>query len=130
MKRNLCFSLIAIVAAAICSPICFADDETPTPITINIPDNPGDTPVLRSPALIPIEACYNSGISTILAYFIYDLGRVSVEIENQTTGDFVQVVINGTQGDHSFLISGDSGVYEISFKLPNQIVYVGTFEIE
>lgn len=130
MKRKISFLLIAILIAAFYSPICIADDDTPTSITLNVPDDPGDTPIFRSPSFIPIEACFYYSISTIFARFIYDLGRVSVVIENQTTGEFVQNTINGTQGDHAFLISGNSGVYEISFKLPDQSEYVGFFEIE
>lgn len=84
----------------------------------------------HAPALIPISAEYYPSLCSILLDFRYDLGYVTVLLENQSTGATSQTVINAVQGSQLFPISGDFGVYEITFTLTNGRVYVGTFEIE
>lgn len=108
---------------------CYADDDQTFIIISNGGSLGGDTGH-HAPALIPIQAVYSSSLSTIFVNFLYDLGSVSVEIENLTTGAYSQTTINATQGVHPFLITGDEGVYEITFTLPNGQVYSGSFEIE
>ena len=55
---------------------------------------------------------------------------MTVEIENITTGTFSQTSIDATQGVHAFAISGDAGIYEITFTLSGGHEYIGSFEIE
>ena len=62
--------------------------------------------------------------------FLYDLGSVSVEIENETTGEYNQTTINATQGVHPIIVSGDAGAYVITFTLNNGQAFIGEFEIE
>jgi Protein of unknown function (DUF3244). len=102
------------------------------PITIIIGEfgDTGGSPSHHALALIPIQAAYYSSITTILVDFLFDLGSVSVEIENQTTGSYSQTTVNATQGVHPFMISGDMGDYTITFTLSNGHVYIGEFSIE
>ena len=102
------------------------------PVTIIIGEfgDTGGSPSHHAPALIPIQAAYYSSITTILVDFLFDLGSVSVEIENQTTGSYSQTTVNATQGVHPFMISGDMGDYMITFTLSNGHVYIGEFSIE
>ncbi len=133
MKRKNPISLIVtlVFAAFFFFPAahCYAQDE-PTVITIADYGSLGGDTGHHAPALIPIQAAYFSSVSTIYVNFLYDLGTVSVEIENQTTESYSQTNINATQGAHPFVISGDDGVYEITFTLSDGHVYIGSFEIE
>ena len=90
----------------------------------------GGGPIIRMPGTIPIEATYYPSLSSVLVRFAYDLGSISVEIENLTTGAYSQAMVNATQGVHPFLISGDIGVYEITFTLSDGHTYIGSFEID
>lgn len=130
MKRFLSLILFATLIAAFLPKTCLADDENTTIILIEQTSGFGDTPIIRSPDLVPIEAVYYPAISTILVEFHNDLGSVSVEIGNLTTGAYSQTTVNATQGVYPFLITGDEGVYEITFTLSNGQVYLGSFEIE
>lgn len=130
MKRILPLILFAVLAAAFVPQTCLADDENTTVIHIEQTSGFGDTPIIRSPDSIPIQAVYYPAISTIVVNFLNNLGSVSVEIENQTTGSYSQTNINATQSAHPFVISGDDGVYEITFTLSDGHVYTGSFEIE
>lgn len=91
--------------------------------------NEGGMPGYYAPILIPIEAAYYPSMSTIMVNFLYPLGIVSVEIENQTTGTYAQTNVNASQGVHPFLISGTVGHWTITFTLSNGKVYFGEFDI-
>ena len=132
MEKKKLFILIAALFFALlplASISCFANEDEPLPIVIG-DLNPGGGPIFYAPAMIPIQAVYYPAISTVVVNFLYDLGFVSLEIENLTTGEYSQSSFNATQGLHPFMISGDVGVYEITFTLSNGHVYTGTFEIE
>jgi len=85
---------------------------------------------LRAPALVPLRAYYYASVSSILLNFRYDLGQVSMSIENLTTGTISQSIVIGTPGIHWALISGVTGEYEITFTLSDGHEYIGSFEIE
>lgn len=104
--------------------------DPPTDILITEGGSTGGGSIAHAPALIPIQAAYYPSITTILVDFLYDLGQVSVEIENETTGAYSQTTINAMQGVCPFIVSGASGIYELTFTLANGIVYIGSFEIE
>lgn len=57
------------------------------------------------------------------------LGTVTVEIENQTTGEYAQTLVNAMAGSTAFLISGTAGHWTIMFTLPSGARYLGAFEI-
>ena len=61
---------------------------------------------------------------------MYDIGQVAIEIENQTTGEFIQSTVNANQGTHPFSLPNIAGDYVALFTLPNGRVYRGVFEIE
>lgn len=131
MKRTNPFAIVAALVIAlipITGTCCYADDD---PLTIVIGDaNTNGGPIFHAPALIPIQAAYYPTLTTVMVNFLYDLGAVPVEIENLTAGAYSQTTINATQGVHPFVISGDGGVYKITFTLSNGHIYTGTFEIE
>ena len=83
----------------------------------------------KAPGQIPIECVYLSSASTIVVNYLYDLGSVTVEIENQTTGEYSQSVVNALAGPMPFIISGTSGHWRISFTLSSGVCYYGEFDI-
>lgn len=129
MRRKISSILfVALISALAFFPSIrtFADDEQP--LTIVVGEGGYGTAITRGS--IPIEAVYHSSLSTIFVRFLGDLGPVLVEIENQTTGEYIRDFVNTTSGTYPFLISGDAGVYEIVFTLPSGHFYYGTFVIE
>lgn len=108
---------------------CSAEDEDIVILIIDGGSLGGD-PAHHAPALIPIQAAYCPTLSAVLVDFLYDLGSVSVEIENETSGAYTQTTVNATQGVHPFVISGNTGDYTITFTLSNSHVYIGEFSIE
>lgn len=124
--------LLLILSLFFCATIMSAQNngDDPTEIVIRESGNNSGNPSHYAPALVPIQAVYSQSISTIVVSILYDLGYVSFEIENMTTGEYSQLYFNATQSIHPFMISGDVGVYEITFTLSNGRVYTGLFEIE
>lgn len=129
MNRFLPLLLFSVLFASMAQQTCFADGDDTQTIYIEQTGDFGDTPIIRSPGSIPIEAVYYPLISTIVVNFLNDLGSVSVEIENVTTGAYSQAMINATQGVHPFMISGTAGYWTITFTLLSGTQYVGEFEI-
>jgi len=124
--------LFFLLSLCLFAPLSFAQTggDDPTVIVVGNSGGHGGENPHHAPIVIPIQAAYYSSITTIVVDFLDDLGNVSVEIENLTTGAYSQTMINATQGVHPFIISGDSGVYEITFALTNGQVFIGSFEIE
>lgn len=83
----------------------------------------------RSPALIPIEAYYDSFISGIAITFLQELGNVEMNVTNHSTGEYLEGTITATTGTTVLPISGTEGVYTITFTLSNGTEYEGEFEI-
>lgn len=129
MKKILFFFFALLMVVPISNARPDGDDPVDILIIGEGGTNNGD-PFHRSSGEIPIEASYYSSLSMFLLNFSYDLGSVSIEIENLTTGAYSQTVINATQGAHPLVIAGTAGVYEITFTLTNGVVYIGSFEIE
>lgn len=124
--------LLLIMSLFFCATIMSAQNNggDPTEIVVRESGNNGGNPSHYAPALVPIQAVVYQSFSTIVVEFLFDLGSISVEIENLTTNSYSQTSLNATQGAHPILFSGDSGIYEITFTLSNGHIYWGTFEIE
>lgn len=128
MKKLLLF-LFAFVCLSAPMLLAQTGGEDPMGIVIGEGGDGGGTPIFHAPALAPIQAAYYSSLSTIMVNFRFDLGSVSIEIENETTGEYDQTTVNATQGVHPFLISGTSGHWTITFTLSNGVVFYGEFDI-
>lgn len=87
------------------------------------------TPSHKASVPVPITAAYNASLSTIMVNFLFNLGYVSVEIENQTTGEYDQTIVNAQEGPMLFPISGTAGIWNISFTFASGIFYSGAFGI-
>lgn len=66
---------------------------------------------------------------TILVNYLLSLGPVSIEIENQTTGEYSQTLVNALAGPMVLPISGSAGQWTIMFTLPSGVQYYGEFDI-
>lgn len=124
------FLLAAVLLLAIPCAVVRAGGDDPIDIVIGDGGSLGGAPAHYAPALIPISAAYYPSLGSVLLEFRYGLGSVTVTLENQTTGTVTSSVVNAVQGAQLFPISGDTGVYEMTFTLSNGRMYVGSFEIE
>ena len=122
------FAALVVALVSITGIRCYADGEDPTPIVIG-DLGPNGLPIYHAPAQVPIQAAYSSSHSTIFVNFLYDLGYVSVEIENLTTGEYSQTVVNALAGPMAFPISSSAGHWTITFTFTNGEVFYGEFDI-
>ncbi len=120
--------ILSIVMLA--SPVLLrAQDGGEVVIILEDNGNTGGGAVFHAPARIPIECLYHPDLSTIIAFFRYDMGSVFIQIENHSTGECDQVTVNALAGAMPFPISGSPGYWSISFLLCNGKEYCGEFEI-
>lgn len=82
----------------------------------------------RAPAQIPI-VCLLEDDSALLVTILADLGTISVEIENQTTGEYCQFSIDSLVGATIFPISGSSGNWTIMLTVEAGEKYIGSFSV-
>ena len=119
-------ALLLISSLGVNAMLCRGNDD---PIVIPMETLGGETGGSRSFTAIPITATYYSSLSSIVVNYLYDLGSVTVEIENQTTGEYSQSVVNALAGLMPFIISGTSGHWRVSFTLSSSVCYYGEFDI-
>lgn len=124
------FCLIALIVAFFPYIAISAPDGDPTEILIIEGGKDTGGSGYHAPALIPITAAYYAAFSSLVLDFRFDLGLVTVSLENQTTGSTSLSVINALQGSQLLPIAGDAGIYEITFTLSDGREYIGSFEIE
>lgn len=123
------YILPMVIAVCISSVNSFAQSQrTEIPIYVN-KNNPTTMHHPKSPALIPIEAYYESNMSVIMLSFKRDLGVVEVEVFNQSTGEYLEGNIKANVGVSVLKISGNAGFYQIKFILTDSSEYVGEFEV-
>ena len=125
--------LLLVLSVCLCSPLVKAQNggggEPPEIIIIGEGGSGGGSPIHYAPAQVPIQAAYYSPQSTVFVNFVYDLGYVSVEIENLTTGEYSQTVVNALAGPMAFPISSSAGHWTITFTFTNGEVFYGEFDI-
>lgn len=80
----------------------------------------------RAPAVIPIEAEYNGYLSAIVVSFRCVMDDVTAELMNITTGEYISQSLDGAGTDY-IPVSGNSGLYTISFTLSSGTQYTGQF---
>lgn len=97
------------------------------PANIIIINPKADEVIHRNPQQVPITCvCLSQALEVS---FLSNLGAVSVEIENETTGEYTHTVVNAVAGPMVFPISGNAGFWTITFTLSNGAVYYGDFVI-
>lgn len=78
---------------------------------------------------VPIVAAYNETTHLVSVSFLSNVGMVNIDIENEDTGTISSYMVNSAISHHSFLISGDSGLWTITFTLANGAEYVGEWVV-
>lgn len=129
MKKLLYFLLIMCCVSVSFASAQDGGGDDPINILIRESGSGEGSPSHHAPALIPIQATFYPSLSTISVYFQTDLGDVTVAIENQTTGEYNETVIDSGDGILPFLISGTSGHWYIFFTLFDGMAYFGDFHI-
>ena len=125
MKKVLIMLRWALLAL-ISFPFSAKGDGPATPIIVS-PQSSNGTVLHRDLSSVPI-LCMREG-DCLEVIFLENLGSVSVEIENQTTGEYTQTVVNALAGSMLFPISGTAGLWTITFTLSSGGQYYGTFNI-
>ena len=103
-------------------------DDPDDDIIINEGSSNGNPSGNRS-VTIPIQASYNSFTCIVSVLFTQNLGVISTEIENTTTGEYYSYLTDSSLGGDAFLLSGTSGHYTITFTLANGTEYIGEWEL-
>lgn len=83
----------------------------------------------KSPVQIPIECTFYSSLSSLDICFLTNLGYVTIETENQTTGEYGQTIVNAVAGPMLLPISGTVGHWTITFTLLGGTQYVGELDV-
>lgn len=123
--------LLSIIAIAF---TCFSaraatDGDEGEPVSIGISIQLENSIPPKSPVQVPIVCTLYASLSYVDICFLANLGFVTIEIENQTTGEYDQAVVDALAGQLNFFFSGGEGFYEITFRLSNGQMYNGYFEI-
>lgn len=129
MKKLLFFLSVFLIMFVPFQEIRADGDDNQIPISFDEGGTNGQGPIYHVPALVPITGYYSSTLSTIVVNFPFNLGYVSIEIENQTTGEYSQSLVNALAGPMLLPISGTVGQWTITFTLASGTVYCGEFAI-
>lgn len=85
---------------------------------------------IRSLIQLPVECCYFGMMNTIVTTVRSDLGDVALTVTNCSTGSVWYDSFDSAREPQTMLpISGDPGVYEITYITESGNVYEGTFTI-
>ena len=87
------------------------------------------TPIYRAPAFIPVYGHYEAIGNSIFLIFTYDIGDVTVSIENCMTGDCSSEIIPTNSGIQEFALNNDVGIYTITITTQAGIRYRAEIEL-
>ena len=103
--------------------------DSDTVITILPFPSPTDPPIPRSPSVVPINASYESMISSVILTFSYNLGEIEVEVMNTTSGGYDSGTVDTQFFYATVPITMGPGHYLILFTLPSGQRYKGELDI-
>ena len=118
--------LLGAILASLVFSLPVRGDEDVNIIIVNPNDSISEV-LHRDPTLAPV-LCTLTEASLNVTFFL-DQGFISVEIENQTTGEYTQTLVNTADGSAIFPFSGNPGFWTIIFSLSDGTVYYGEFSI-
>lgn len=119
----------ALLLFLLISPTCLFADGDETDIVIEEAGSSGGGTIFHAPTYVPIGCLFQNSFSTIVVVFLANLGSVSIQIENSTTGETDVTTVNAIAGPMLLPISGSDGLWRITFILSNGVVYSGSFII-
>lgn len=84
----------------------------------------------RSLIQLPIECCYMGMMDLILTTFSSDLGEVTLEVINTSTGEIsCDIFDSGMTPQYLLPIPGNSGYYTITYITESGDIYEGSFTL-
>lgn len=83
----------------------------------------------RVPALVPIEAYYDSFMSSVFISFTKNIGDADVVVFNSNNGETVETTVNAYYAPAVISVSGAEGHYTLYITLSSGAEYCGEFEI-
>lgn len=130
-KLIMSFSVLCAIIATISfipfSAVADGDDEE---IIVKTKEGKGDGGDGGPRGLdVPIVAAYNESAHLVSVSFLSNLGIVDVDIENEDAGVSSSYQVNSAIGYHSFVISGATGLWTITFTLSDGTEYIGEWTI-
>ena len=78
---------------------------------------------------IPIQASYNGSSHLVSVDFKSNVGLVDIDIENEDAGTISSYMVNSAISHHSFIISGTTGLWRITFTLVDGTTYYGEWTL-
>lgn len=120
------FLFISVIAIANPSLKCVKDD----PEEITIEETTSELSSQNGRSVFPIRVLFYRSSNMIEVYFIDNVGAVQVTVGNTSIEAIESYYLYGTQGGHSFYISGISGTYIITLCLNSGEVYSGSWIVE
>lgn len=106
-----------------------ADEKKPEQ-KIPLTKTKGDYNYNRSLTQLPVECCYMGMMNLILTTFSSDLGEVTLEVINTSTGEISYDIFDSGMTPQSVLpISGNSGYYTITYITETGDIYEGTLTL-
>lgn len=98
-------------------------------IRIELEDTPPKSPVHRIPAKKVLDCYYDSGLCCIIIEFFSPVGEVAVDVDNVSTGEHVDALIQSNTGCQILPCPGNEGSCTVTFTLSNGRIYFGTFNL-
>ena len=106
-----------------------ADEKKPEQ-KIPLTKTKGDYNYNRSLTQLPVECCYMGMMNLILTTFSSDLGEVTLEVINTSTGETSYDIFDSGLTPQSVLpISGNSGYYTITYITETGDIYEGSLTL-
>lgn len=124
-------SLFAVLTAAFlfCSFVSLYAGDRDKPITIRPAKEHKVNKSNRAPALVPIEAYYDSFTSSVFISFTKNIGDADVVVFNSNNGEIVETTVNAYYAPDVISVSGAEGHYTLYITLSSGAEYCGEFEI-
>lgn len=123
MKRIVLLLSILFLAAEVTWSYSNGDHQF---IPIRVLDNTTETGrENRSPEFIPILALYDDYSSSIYIQFLQSIGDVYIDVTNIDTGYNADFEVDSSLGTVILPISGENGLYDITFVLSEGGAYQG-----
>lgn len=132
MKKHWTILLMTLLASAMFFYMEAKNDDPegePIPIEFNDPGESGN-PILRGPVVIPFEVYLDNTLSQVNVLFLANIGEVSVQLKNLTTGLISNTMIDSTYGEGVVPITGGAGSYYIVFWTEDGAQYSGFFFVQ
>lgn len=119
-------TLVVVVSNCLAASLSAKGDEIPIPLESQADEE--DTSIFRGPS-IPIYAVLDPAKSIIIISFSDDIGNVSIELSNLSTGERSYYEEGSSVGGTVLSFSGCSGYYLIQFTTEGHRLYFGYFSV-